>query len=93
MDDVVPSERELRAMAVLGAEPRAVQRVGEPLEMTRQGAHELLTRLRDRGLVRRETVDETHRYELARRPIVVDREIVQRPGRAKVFVCLRFTDA
>lgn len=61
--------------------------------MTRQGAHGLLARLRERGLVQRETVDDTHRYQLARRPVVLEREIVERPGRVKVFVCIRFNDA
>lgn len=83
------SPRELRAMALLARARWSAAGLGERLAVSRQGAYKLLRRLHRWGFVRRGDDDGTHVYEMATEPVVIEREIIEHPGVARLFLCIR----
>jgi DNA-binding IclR family transcriptional regulator len=67
-----------------------VGHVAEAIDVTRQGAYNLMQTLRSEGLVVRDDAADPQQYALRSAPMVFEDEIVERPGRAKVFACVRF---
>ncbi len=90
VDELPLSVNQLSALALVSSSPRSVETVAERLSMTRQGAYKLLQKLRTWGYVSRRRLDGRDLYGLCQSPILHEAEVITSPGRAKVFVCIRF---
>jgi len=87
------SENGLRVLSVLADGPQSAVSLGERLNLTRQGVHKIIGRLRERGYVSEREAGKTYRYSLQRRPILREYVVEERPIRSRVRTCIVFEPA